>query len=444
MKASDIINQLRAVLPKHSTKFSTFKNVVSLSSSGTLASANVVGHGLSTGENALIIGAKIPYLIDDLTRVGEQATCITDTINDITFFNRDDILQEVEIIGANESDYNGTKTLIVPKVLNISSLTKVGDVITAITTEEHGFVVNSNFKIRIWNVNQGIYNQEEIEVVSVLSSTSFTYEVKGETTSPATTNSIIQCQALYNKYTFFFEVKNSPTTPATGTIYQLLYKNAGYNGFKEITKVDANNFTYVLDNALNSPAQGTITCDVARRIDGGISIDTIEKAYTKQSENNYNLYLLINDTLSSKQRAELTDITYVYKKGATYRQDLYYNFDLIAFIPTKNELTAIKVMDDIEDIRKAIFRSILGVFFNSELNEEDTNKFDGVVFVSDGFEDYNGSFYEHRFSFQVAGEILTPDIVDENDSSAFNEIIETYKDKDDSIGSVIGNPLLRD
>lgn len=444
MRASDIINQLRSVLPKYSTKFSTIKSVVSLSSVGTLVTANVVAHGLETGEFSRIIGAKIPYSVDSLTRVGEQATCITDNENDVTFFNRDDIIQEIEIVGANETDYNGTKTLIEPQILNISSLTKVGNTITAITTEDHGFVVNSNFKIKIWNASQGLYNQEEIEVASIINSKTFTYTVIGETISPATTSSIIQCQAIQNKYTFFFEVENSPNTPATGTIYQLLIKNAGYNGFKEITKVDVNNFTYILDNALNSPAQGTITCDVARRIDGGMDISVLKKAYTKQVTDNYNMYLVMDDTLPSKERSELTDIVYVYKNGATYRQNVYQGFNLYVFIPTKTELTAINLQDDIYDLRRAVFKSILGVEFSSALDEEGTNKFNGVVYNGDGFEDYVDAYYIHRFSFQVSGEILNEDIVNEDDSSAFNEIVETYKNEDDSIGSVIGNPLLRD
>jgi len=176
MKLKDIVNQLRAVISKYSTKYLTAKSISALSLSGSTATATSTAHGYSIGDYVLIKGAKVPYAVSSLTRVGTQATVITSVVHQIVFQKE----STVEMIGANETAYNGTKTLIKPKKIKITSLTKSDNTITATTEEDHGFIVNANFKINVWGVKQAIYNQENIIVVSTPTSKTFTYTVKAK------------------------------------------------------------------------------------------------------------------------------------------------------------------------------------------------------------------------------------------------------------------------
>lgn len=441
MKTRDIVNQLRSVLLKYTDKFSEEVAVSSLTSVGTTATATSAGHGLTTGDNVLIKGAKIPYQIESLTRVGEVATAITSTSNDTTF-NQNWLLVDkdvtTEITGANESDYNGVKFLVLPPKLEITSLTKSGDTITATTSTDHGFLTNAKFKIDVWGAAQAIYNQTDINVASVPASNQFTYTVEGETDSPATPEPVIYCQARNNQYTFFFEVENNPATPATGTINQLLLKNGGYNGFKQITVTGIDIFTYDLDFALNSPAFGTITFDYSSRIDGAITLPIADDSYTRQDADDYWLYVVRDPTIMSKDRREQTDAIYVVSPGDRYEQTAIYNFHLYVFVPVKYSTTGgSDLHDDVEELKQYIYKSILGVVFPSDLNEQNTGVFTRVTAISDGVADYNSGRYIHDFLFEATGYILEEDIADEGDTWAVKRIIETYVDEDtDSYGIV--------
>lgn len=422
----NITNQLRAVLPKYTDNFSISKNISSLTSSGSIVIATSTSHGYSVGDYVLIKGAKVPYSITSLTRVDDQATAITSESNQI-------IYQEdgtVEITGTDQSDYNGIKTLIEPKKIKITSLTKSGNTITATTAEDHGFIVNANFKISIWGAKEAIYNQEMITVASTPTSNSFTYTVEGETTSPATALPIIYCQASYTPYVFFFEIENNPTTPATGTIYNLLELNGGYNGFYRIASTPTNDtFTYTMNlSSLNSPAQGTITSNLVN-IDSAISAERARETYTKQT--GYWLYVIPNSEIASKNRSELTDATYILKNGNAYLQTVIFSFDLLLFVSSSNSLANGDSYDLADDMKRPIFRSLLGSFMDTTFYQNGDYKTTGISYLGSSPEFLTQNvYYAHRFSFELTFEIQPQDIIDENDLYAFRKVTETYINED--------------
>lgn len=424
----EITNQLRAVLPKYTNNFSVSKNISSLTSIGDTVTAISASHGYFVGDYVLIKDAKVPYSISSLTRVGTQATAITSESNQV-IYKKDDT---VEITGAIQNDYNGTKTLIEPKKIKITSLTKVGNTITAVTEEEHGFIVNANFKINIWGAKEVIYNQTEIVVASIPTTTSFIYTVEGETTSPATALPVIFCQAIYTPYVFFFTVANSPATPATGTIYQLWELNDGYNGLYSIASVpDINTFTYTMNlSSLNSPAQGTITSNLSR-IDSAISSQRANEAYTKQASGKYWLFVVPNTEIASKNRNELTDATYVYKNGNAYLQTVIFSFDLLLFIPSPASLANGDSYDFADDMKRPIFKSLLGAPLVTTFYQNGNYKTTGISYIgsSPEFSEQN-VYYAHRLSFELTFEIQPEDIIDENDLYAFRRVTETYVNKD--------------
>ena len=109
MKAIDIINQLRRVLPNLTDKFTTNFNISTLTKTAGVATATAsAAHGLSTGNYVYITGAIWKTSIVSITRVGTVATVVTSTPHDLTerWFNT------ATMSGAVEAQFNGTFTLL--------------------------------------------------------------------------------------------------------------------------------------------------------------------------------------------------------------------------------------------------------------------------------------------------------------------------------------------
>ena len=67
---------------------------------------------------------------------------------------------------------------------------------------------------------------------------------------------------------------------------------------------------------------------------------------------------------------------------------------------------------------------------SSVFNEGGDSLLDGITYVSNQPELIKDSYYVHSFTFQITGNILQIDIVDESDVFAFRRIQETYVDED--------------
>ncbi len=105
MKASDVVTQLRVLLPQLTGVLTDEVSVRSLSRSGTTITATCEDdHGLELGQAVNVSGAVVPIPIDPLTRSGTVGTLVTTSDHDLT----NGIAPTVEISGANEAEFNGT------------------------------------------------------------------------------------------------------------------------------------------------------------------------------------------------------------------------------------------------------------------------------------------------------------------------------------------------
>ncbi len=109
MKCIDIVQQLAALLPSITDKFTTNFNVTSLTrSSTTVTCVTSVAHGLTVGQQINIVGAQTPLTIVALTRSGLVGTLVTDNNHDMT----EGFSKNVELSGSAEPEFNGTFTLL--------------------------------------------------------------------------------------------------------------------------------------------------------------------------------------------------------------------------------------------------------------------------------------------------------------------------------------------
>lgn len=108
MKAEDVVNQLRAIVPVYSDRFT---NTISLTlnwAAGIVTATSISPHTLETGDAVTISGAEAPFPISDLTFSGSIATAVTSVDHDLT----EKYQKTIGVIGADQAEFNGEFDLL--------------------------------------------------------------------------------------------------------------------------------------------------------------------------------------------------------------------------------------------------------------------------------------------------------------------------------------------
>lgn len=345
MKASQIIDQLRAILPKYTDKFTNEITISSLTfSSGTVTAITSIAHNFATGDIVNIVGALSP--------------------NAINYFDIDPINNRIITFGV-ENPHDLTKGF--QQTVNLSGFT------------------------------QEIYNGDK-ELVDVI-----------------------------DRYKFKIKITDDPQLPS-GT--PLLNENIinQYNGRFEITVIDTTTFTYTITGNPASSATGSPIVKCKARITGAATIERAIEAYTKQNIDDYYIFVVLGGTTASRDRYIKSDASYRFERDQDYRQSLTQQFSIYVFVPTKEQIAAREARDDIEDIKYAIYKSIVGVFIDTGGSQENR---DGITIVGDSEHEYTGAIYIHEFIFEITFDITFNDIVEPDDSVAFRDIKINYEREND-------------
>lgn len=422
MKASQIIAQLQALIPKYTNLFTDEIDVSSITySGGTVTVTTDQAHGLKTSDMVNIMGATSDNTISSLTQVNGIAIGVTASPHDLTQGS-----SEATISGATQTDYNGTFDLVQPKPINIVSITTVGTTATIVTQLEHGFVVDANFYININNVSSSGYNGR-FNIASVVDTKTFTITVKG--TPPTPINNSGTCQIFLNDYTFAYEVDSATVTPATGTPLLNETKISQYNGRHQIERTAYNKFTYTITGTPTSPASGTIVLRKGVRVTGVAEEDKIESIYTKQSADELWAFVVLGDTFANKDRNVLGDETSEKIAPTDKRQKIIQNFSVYTVDPAKTTIAGREARDRASDLRVYLIKSLVNAYFDSGFNESDNY---GVSFIGDDIAGYTNAYYIHKFDFQSTTELNREDMVQNEDTVAFRNFEINYERDADS------------
>ena len=430
----DIITQLKSVLPKYTDDFTTNLSVTSLVRSGTTVTAETsVDHNLTASDNILITDAKTPVLIDSITRNGNYASVITNTKHSLV--NGD---KTTEISGADQSDYNGTKTLKwTPEIFSIASISISGTTATVTTISDHGYVADSNINVKLTGISPQSYNKT-VNVLTVPTSTTFTCEIEGTDQDASNQfGKIMQVQQILNSYTLIFEVDNTPITPATGTIYQLTDYQTGYNGYKTVTTVPTTtSFTYEISETPLSPAQGTILAKSNPTIDAAPDTETISSLFTTKftsGESDNWMYCVLGDGVTSRDRTMSTDAIAQLNIGTSTRLTMLKTFDLYVFIKTSNSNYFTDSMVKAHSYLQPLGKTLVNFKPTSPFSD---GHYTGIVLTGEGFSALNSQYYVHRYSFETHNYMYNADQVNLADAVPLRNFDVDFLDKDNVIAEI--------
>ena len=162
------------------------------------------------------------------------------------------------------------------------------------------------------------------------------------------------------------------------------------------------------------------------RISGSVSIERAIEAYTKHAADKLGALVILGDVTTSKDRNVESDATGTQGAGTEFRQRIIMPFNVYVFVPTSAQLSARAARDQMEDVRIALFKSILRVKFGAGL--QSITEY-GVISEGDAFFDYNGAFYIHEFTFSTVQDIIYDDTVDPDENVAFRDIELQFEDE---------------
>lgn len=434
MKTKDIVNQIKAILPKYTNDFTSNNFITSLTRSGSTVTAITSSpHNLAINKLALINGAKTPILIDSLTQKNGVAIAITNTEHNLYKG-----LTTTEISGANQAQYNGIKTIITPPILEIESISILGNIATVTTVKDHGYLVNSKFNVRIFNVKQSAYNKDTL-INSIPTPKTFTYTVYGASENAVNAfGKMMQVQQLENSYVINFSVDNSALSPATGIIYQLSNYQDGYNGYKTILTVPTpTSFTYLIDSSPLSPAQGTISVRNNPTVSGAINLDMAIAHFETEFISNQNnwIYVIAEDEVTSRNNKSKTDAISYAANGYALREQNIQMINVYLFLRSQNELLHSDTRDKAVSYKQPLCKALLGFKAPSVFTD---NLYSSLLLINNGSEIFNQSYYVHRFTFEATNYYTNCDAIEPSDLSAFRVFDFELKDFDNNTIALMG------
>jgi len=273
--------------------------------------------------------------------------------------------------------------------ISITSMTRVGEEITCVTNSDHDLTENYQESVTIQGANEAEFNGE--------------FPLIG----------------VPNRRTFNLQAEDSGATTATGSPIAIDASSYGYNGLKQITVLNATQFTYSIDKELPLDAAGNPFVFTGYRISGSADIDQFIDAYTSQDINEFWLCVVLGDTVASKDRDIQNDATSARATGVALYQKLVQPVSIYCIAPTTQQYAGRDARDDMEDIMSYLCRSMLGARFNTYLTA--AREFQ-TTFVSHGIHQYIGAYYVHEFNFESIAQLTYGDSVGEDFNVAFRDI----------------------
>ncbi len=338
-----------------------------------------------------------------------------------------------EIVGYYTDDFSD--------IINISSLSRSGSTITAITSAPHNLVTNNYTTIRgakepillssitiVGNIatvtssvdhklsDPSLYSEEQKPYITISGALPVEY------------NGIFELLTVPDDLTFTFKITTNLSVNITAG-YLLLEDFEGYNGYKQVTVLSPTSFTYsTIRTNINTPAQGTIKLSNATRVDHAATPARILDFYSENSEGilkNW-MFVVLGSAPAYKNDTIASDLSTAQKKNQSYWYEIQRNFSIFVVVPSKTSVLGGVQADLARSYEKALNRSIVNYQFPSVLSEV---KYQPVTYVDNDEDDYIKAYYVHRFDYLVKSFIQTEDTISFNDGVPLELVDGTITDK---------------
>lgn len=422
MKTIELVNQLKAVLPKYlDGVFNDTYNIVSTTKAGNIVTIETdqVSH-VQNGSGVLISDVKYANTIISLRRYSNIAIALTTDPHNF-IYPKD---KEIEIDGATDAKYNGIKKIysdnIVFEVASFS-VNQATNQITITTSQANPFIVNQDYKIHLYDSN---YNSLEVEksISSITNANTFLItNGRGITDSK-------DIKYIYLKPTqklIFFEVDQTAITPATGTPRIKKLINGGFNGYKLVTSTYSHEFTFINNDSIGTIGYGG-KVKVAPRIYGASSLADAKQLYENFATSEDSTYkpalaVVVNERLIGKDPNNNTDVSNQLLNNQRLNLLSITPLSLYIFYPLNYEndqYTNAYVKDKCLDYFAPILKSIGGFSPSSQLKQTSHTRItptsDGVVFEENGLMCY-------AYNFETTIYLTNDDMLNEVDVIALRE-----------------------
>lgn len=295
-------------------------------------------------------------------------------------------------------------------VINITQLTKNNNLITADATS-HGLTTGDYIAIkgakRRINIESIVVNNG-VATITLAENSNLFIEVNS-------TVEILGCSITgYNgiktiiEYPTFKSISfNSNNLGNANDGYILVNDNIFFNGYKQITKINDNQFSYPVENTIaNGDAYGDIKLNKFARIQHAGSSERANEYYKNDATNKW-LFVILGDERVEENGAGITTQSYSTNNQFYFRTIL--EFSLFVAIPTQNSKLASAEADLARSYVKPILKSLANYRFDSNLTQQ---KYQPCLYLGNGSDTYNVATYIHRFDFAITGEIIDNDGVD--------------------------------
>ena len=344
-----------------------------------------------------------------------------------------------EIIGFYTDDFSDVST--------VTSLTRSGSTITAVTPAIHGLATNDYVTIRGSKEPVVLTSIARVDnIVTVISSTDnklsdpslygkaqlpLYVELSGVT--PAEYNGTFELLTVADDATFTFKIAATPTTPATVAGTLLAEDQTGYNGEKQVTVINTTSFSYTTTNAsLGSPAQGTLELSDISRIDYAATPDRIIDFYSKNSSGvlkNW-MFVVMGDQIVYRDSTVASDLSTAQEKNKSYFYEVQQNLSIYTVIPSKASVLGGAEADQSRAYETALLRSIVNFSFPSPLVD---STYQPITYVGNETDDYIKAYYVHRFDFLAKGYVQNADTISFNNGVPLKVIDGTITDTEGMI-----------
>jgi len=320
--------------------------------------------------------------------------------------------------------------------IDVASYVSASGVATITTAAAHGLTAGDEINIRdITFINPLIEIENQYDGTA-LASTTYPDDLTFVQNNPSITNlkttvtiggadnsefnGTFDIVSTPDRRNFYFEFDADNPKYPNGSPYLEEPDLPILNGIFTVASVpDTTTFTIAVEHpyAFTAPAGGRFYNLSDVRITGEISDQRAMEAYTRQSPNDYWLFMVMEDVNVSKDRRITSDFTYRHEAGAYYQQETEEPLTAYMFIPATNTYTPVDAADEARNELKKALINALCAYFPDDLYY---NPYNGIYYTGDGFYLYNRALYVHQYNFAVTVDIVAEDCYIPNSVAVHN------------------------